>query len=108
MLNVYVAESGGLTNSALIFRMAALSMVPVAIGAMPELGIGTAAAIALGIAMPNLVDFTDACGSTYQIHDVIQERFTVDDGTIRPFETPGLGVTLDGDVIERFRVDVPR
>jgi L-alanine-DL-glutamate epimerase-like enolase superfamily enzyme len=105
MLNVYVAESGGLTNSALIFRMAAFSMVPCAIGSMPELGIGTAAAVALGIAMPNLADYNDACGSTYQVHDVVNEQFDVANGEIRPFETPGLGVTLDMAAIARFRSD---
>ena len=97
MLNVYVAESGGLTNSALIFRMAAFSMVPCAIGSMPELGIGTAAAVALGIAMPNLADYNDACGSTYQVHDVVNEQFDVDerrDPAVRdagPGRDPGHG-----------------
>lgn len=105
MLNVYVAESGGLTNSALIFRMAAFSLVPVAIGSMPELGIGTAAAVALGVAMPNLADYNDACGSTYQVNDIVLERFEVSDGEIRPFERPGLGVTLDLDAVAQFRSD---
>jgi len=43
ILNVDVAESGGLTNSSLIFRMAEVAGVPCVIGAMPELGIGTSA-----------------------------------------------------------------
>ena len=105
MLNVYVAESGGLLNSALIFQMAAFSMVPCAIGSMPELGIGTAAAVTLGVAMPNLADYNDACGSTYQVHDVIEERFDVSNGEIRPLPGPGLGVTLDTDALARFRSD---
>ena len=106
LLNVYVAEAGGLANASLIFRMAEQAGVPCVIGAMPEFGIGTAAAVHLGIAMTNLSDQDpcDACGVIYQLHDIVQERFTVRDGRIWPPEGPGLGVTLDRDALERFRV----
>jgi muconate cycloisomerase len=104
LLNVYVAESGGLTYSSLIFRMAEMVGVPCLIGAMPELGIGTAAAVHLGIAMTNLRDPCDACGVLYHSVDVVNERFDVRDGRIRPLDGPGLGVTLDRDAVERFRV----
>jgi muconate cycloisomerase len=106
IINVYVAESGGLTNASLIFRAAELAGIPCVIGAMPEFGIGTAAAVHLGIAMTNLSDQDpcDACGSIYQLHDIIQESFTVRDGRIWPPEGPGLGVTLDRDALERYRV----
>jgi muconate cycloisomerase len=105
MLNVYVAESGGLTNAALIFRMAETVGVPCVIGAMPELGIGTAAAVHLGLAMTNLHDPCDAAGVMYHAHDVIEERFDIHDGTIRPPDGPGLGVTLDRDALERYHAD---
>jgi L-alanine-DL-glutamate epimerase-like enolase superfamily enzyme len=104
MINVYVAESGGLTNASLIFRMAETVGVPCLIGAMPELGIGTAAAVHLGIAMTNLRDPCDACGVIYHTVDVIEERFDVRDGRIRPLDGPGLGVTLDRQAVQRFRV----
>jgi muconate cycloisomerase len=104
LINVYVAESGGLTNSSLIFRMAETVGVPCVIGAMPELGIGTAAAVHLGIAMTNLNDPCDACGVIYHVVDVVNEQFDVRDGQIRPLDGPGLGVTLDWDGIERYRV----
>ena len=103
MLNVYVSESGGLTNSALIFRMAELAGVPCVIGAMPELGIGTAAAVHLGIAMTNLHDPCDACGVIYQIVDVVKESFEVRNGRIWPPTSPGLGVTLDRERLAEFR-----
>jgi muconate cycloisomerase len=104
MINVYVAESGGLTHSSFIFRLAELVGVPCVIGAMPELGIGTAAAVHLGVAMTNLNDPCDACGVIYHSTDVIREQFTVRDGQIWPVPGPGLGVTLDRAVVERYRV----
>jgi muconate cycloisomerase len=103
ILNIYVAESGGLTNSSLIFRMAEVAGVPCVIGAMPELGIGTAAAVHLGVAMTNLRDPCDACGVIYHDVDVIRERFVVRDGRIWPPEGPGLGVTLDESQLDRYR-----
>jgi L-alanine-DL-glutamate epimerase-like enolase superfamily enzyme len=105
MLNVYIAESGGLTNASLIFRMAETVGVPCVIGAMPELGIGTAAAVHLGVSMTNLVDPCDACGVIYHTTDVVMEPFQIRDGQIWPPDRPGLGVTLDMDALEYFRVD---
>lgn len=102
ILNIYVAESGGLTNSALIFRMAETAGIPCVIGAMPELGIGTAAAVHLGVAMTNLTDPCDACGVIYQPADVVSERFKVVNGEIWPLEGPGLGVTLDPEALKHY------
>ncbi len=102
-LNIYVAESGGLTNSGLIFRMAEVAGVPCVIGAMPELGIGSAAAVHLGVAMTNLHAPCDACGVIYHTADVVNERFKVQEGRIWPPAGPGLGVTLNRDAVERYR-----
>lgn len=104
MLNVYVAESGGLTNASLIFRMAESVGIPCVIGAMPELGVGTAAAVHLGVAMSNLSDPCDACGVIYHTVDIANERFEVSAGRIWPPSGPGLGITLDRKALERYRV----
>lgn len=105
MLNVYVAEAGGLTNAALIFRMAETVGVPCVIGAMPELGIGTSAAVHLAVSMTNLHDPCDAAGAMYQTSDdIVLERFRIDGGRIWPLDGPGLGVTLDEEVVDRYRV----
>lgn len=103
IVNVYVAESGGLSNSALIFRMAEIAGIPCVIGSMPELGIGTAAAVHLAVAMTNLRDPCDACGVIYQIADVVHETFRLEGGRIWPPEGPGLGVTLDRDALAKYR-----
>jgi muconate cycloisomerase len=104
LLNVYVAESGGLTNSSLIFRMAELSNVGCLVGAMPELGIGTSAGVHLAAAMTNLHDPCDASGVLYHSVDVIRERFDITDGMITPLSGTGLGVTLDMDAVDQYRM----
>lgn len=104
LLNVYVAESGGLAESALIFRMAELADVRCVIGAMPELGIGTAAAVHLGLSVSVLDDPCDASGAMYQQHDVIEESFVIDHGTITAPPGPGLGVSVDFERLAAFAV----
>ena len=104
-LNVYVAESGGLTNSALIFRMAEVTGVPCVIGAMPELGVGTAAAVHLGVSMTNLGAPCDASGSMYQKFDIIEQPFRIENGRIWPPEEAGLGISVDWDAVATVRTD---
>lgn len=103
ILNIYVAESGGLTNAMLTSKMAQLAGTPCVVGAMPELGIGTAAAIHLAVSMPELYSPVDACGSLYHDLDIIREQFDVQDGQIAPPRGPGLGVTLDEEALRRVR-----
>lgn len=105
IFNVYVSESGGLYKSSSIFRMAEAYGVDATIGSMPELGIGTAAQIHLGISVPSFNCPGDVCGFLYHKEDIIQETIRVDDGFVYPLEGPGLGVTLDYDKLEDFRVD---
>jgi len=105
MLNVYVAEAGGLLASRQIFEMGQLAGVPCVLGSMPELGIGTAAAIHLGISRPNLTDPCDAAGAAYQKVDVVTERLEVREGTVTVGDAPGLGVEIDWDSVAQVASD---
>lgn len=103
-LNIYVAESGGLSNAALIFKMAELHHVPCVLGAMPELGVGAAAVMHLAVAMPNLGAPCDAAGSMYQDVDVVEPWLTIEQGSAVAPTGPGLGVRLDRKAMDRFAV----
>lgn len=105
IFNVYVHESGGITAMRTIFAIAALGGIQAVIGAMPELGPGTAAHVHFGVSVANLGDFNDACGATYLLADVINEEWKVERGEIRPLPGPGLGVSLDLDKVEHLRSD---
>ena len=109
VLNVYVTESGGIQNAARIFTLAEQAGLGCMIGSMPELGIGTAAQIHLGIAMPNLDFDSDTCGSLYQEEDLLATPLRLEQGFAYAPEGPGLGVELDPDAFERAaRRDAPR
>lgn len=105
IFNVYIHESGGLTAMRTIFAIAALNGIQAVIGAMPELGPGTAGHVHFGVSVANLGDFNDACGATYLLADVINEEWKVENGEIRPLPGPGLGVSLDMERVERLRSD---
>lgn len=105
IFNVYVSESGGLYNAATIFRMAESFGVEATIGSMPELGIGTAAQIHLAVSVPSFNCPGDVCGFLYHKEDIILENIRVEDGFVYPIDSPGLGVTLDYDKLDSFRID---
>jgi L-alanine-DL-glutamate epimerase-like enolase superfamily enzyme len=95
ILNVYVSEAGGLRKALQIFDLAHVAGLGCTLGSMPELGIGTAAVVHLGLATRALAEPADACGSLYYAESLIQERWDIQQGTIAPLPGPGLGVTLD-------------
>jgi muconate cycloisomerase len=105
--NVYVTEAGGLLNASRIFAMCEAAGMPCMIGSMPEFGIGTAAQIHLGVAMTNLGPDSDTCGVLYHAEDLLTKPLRIENGFAYPPESPGLGVEIDMDVLERWRRNGP-
>jgi muconate cycloisomerase len=105
VFNVYVAEAGGLGPAARVFAIAEAARLPCIIGSMPELGIGTAAQAQLAFAMRNIGYASDVNGFVYHSDDIVQEKLRIEDGYLYPPEGPGLGVTLDQDKLEKYRID---
>jgi muconate cycloisomerase len=103
VVNVYVAESGGIQPAASIFSLCELAGIPCMIGSMPEFGIGTAAQIHLGVAMPNLDYDSDTCGVLYHEEDLLTAPLRIENGQAFAPTGPGLGVELDMAVVERWR-----
>lgn len=105
--NVYVTEAGGLLKATRIFAMCEAAGIPCMIGSMPEFGIGTAAQIHLGVAMTNLGPDSDTCGVLYHEEDLLKPALRIENGFSYPPEGPGLGVTIDEAVFERWQRNMP-
>lgn len=105
VLNVYVSEAGGLLPARQMLDMAALGGARSWVGSMPELGIGTAANVHLGAALPELDLACDACGFLYHDGDVLAAPLTVRDGEVVVPDAPGLGVEVDPAELGRWRTD---
>ncbi len=106
VLNVYVSEAGGLLAAAKAFAIGEAAGLPALIGSQCELGIGTAAMAHLAVAMPNLAYESDITGQLRYPVDIICERLDYAHGSIRPPDAPGLGVTIDEEILQRWRLDL--
>lgn len=104
VINVYVAEAGGLLPALDIFAIAQAAGVPCLIGSMPEFGIGTAAQAHLALAVHHLPYACDVNGFVYHSDDIIQGSLDLADGKLYPPSGPGLGVSVDWEKVERYRV----
>ena len=102
--NVYVSESGGLLRAQQIIGMAEAAGVPCLIGTMGELQIASAAAVHLAVACANIPLTCDLVGPLRYNESTIQEPLRIEDGLFYPPEAPGLGITPNWDVIDRWRV----
>jgi muconate cycloisomerase len=102
--NVYVVEAGGLLAASQIFALADALDVPCIIGSQAELGIGTAAAAHLGVAVPNLPSPCETFGPLRYERDVVAVGPRIAKGLLTPPEGPGLGVQLDWAVVNAWRV----
>jgi L-alanine-DL-glutamate epimerase-like enolase superfamily enzyme len=105
VLNVYVSEAGGLLAATKAFAIGEAAGLPALIGSQCELGIGTAAMAHLAVTMPNLAYESDITGHLRYPIDIICEKLDYCEGSIRPPDAPGLGVTLNEDVLSRWRLD---
>ncbi len=104
VFNVYVSEAGGIFPASQIFAIAESARLPCMIGSMPELGIGTAAQAHLAFAMRNIGYGCDVNGVVYHADDIVHETFPIADGYLGLVNGPGLGVTLNRDKVEKYRI----
>lgn len=102
--NVYVSESGGLLRAQQIIAIAEAAGLPCLIGTMGELQIASAAAAHLGVACANIRFTCDLVGPLRYDESIVHEPLRLDGGLFYPPEGPGLGVTPNWDVINRWRV----
>lgn len=102
--NVYVSESGGLLRAQQIIAIGEAAGIPCLIGTMGELQIASAAAAHLGVACANIPFTCDLVGPLRYDESIVNEPLRLEDGLFYPPEGPGLGITPNWDVIDRWRV----
>lgn len=99
-----ITRCGGVTGMMKIADMALLQNVTVAphgVGA----GIGIVAAIAACAVMPNFLIYEYNQLFNPLRHSVMREAIRFQDGRLRPNDGAGLGLSLDGATVSRYRVD---
>lgn len=105
IFNVYVVEAGGLLAAGQIFALASALDIPCILGSQAELGIGTAAAAHLGVAVSDLPYPCETFGPLRYAHDIITPTVRIEHGLLYPPEGGGLGVELNWAVVNEWRVE---
>jgi muconate cycloisomerase len=103
--NIYVSEAGGLLAASKAFAAVEAAGFVGLIGSQCELGLGTAACAHLGVAVANLGYESDIVGVLRYPRDIVVDPPLIVDGLLYPPDRPGLGVTIDDDAVEAFRID---
>lgn len=104
IVNIKPGRLGGISNSIKVIELASKTGHGVWIGGMLETGIGRAFNIALAslenVNMPGDTSPNDR----YFEKDIVKNIFVMNDGKIKPFENPGIGVELDMEALNSYMI----
>jgi o-succinylbenzoate synthase len=103
IINIKAGRVAGLSQAVAIHDLCHIKGIPVWCGGMLETGVGRASNLALA-SLPGFVLPADISASDrYYKHDITNERFILNpDSTISVPDKPGLGVTINDDVLKEF------
>jgi muconate cycloisomerase len=107
VFSIYVGKGGGLAMARRVAAVAEAAGLVCTVGSNLEMGIASAAMIHLAMATPAIAaeEFPcDILSPFFYEDDLLAEPLSIQPGRAVPFERPGLGVELDGDKVERYRV----
>ena len=104
VVNVIPSQAGGLMRSQRLIHGAETAGIPVLLGSTIEMGPGTAAFLHLAVASKNVTVPSDLISPELLVDDICKTPFRFDNGTLRPFQKPGLGVELDGAKMEKWGI----
>jgi len=108
VVSIYPGKNGGIAGSIEIAHLAQAAGIPCHVGSNLELGIGSAAMLHLACAVANIDSTTypaDILGPHYHEADLLTQPLSLGfEGAVVP-DGPGLGVAIDDEQLQRFRVD---
>ncbi len=107
VFSIYVGKAGGIGPAKAIADFAQKNGIQCTVGSNLELGVGSAAMVHLAIATSGITaeEFPcDIIGPFYYEDDVVREPLAITPGKALPNDKPGLGVELDENKLEKYRV----
>jgi muconate cycloisomerase len=107
VFSIYVGMGGGIREGAAVATVAGAARLTCTIGSNLELGIAQAAMIHLAISQPAIrpeIIPCDIISRFFYEQDIVREPLPVEAGVAHRIDKPGLGVELDTEAIERYRV----
>jgi muconate cycloisomerase len=108
IINVKMVRPGGLTGAMRVASMTEAAGIPCFVGTALEMGVATAAALHFAASNRNIRYPSEVGGYSLDVpwfeEDIIKRAITRADGYAEVPEGPGLGVELNEDVVEKYRV----
>ena len=107
VFSIYIGKAGGIGPARKIAEFAASVRLQSTVGSNLELGVGSAAMVHLAMATRGIdaEEFPcDIIGPFYYEDDIVREPLPIKAGEARPTGKPGLGIELDDEKVERYRV----
>jgi muconate cycloisomerase len=107
VISIYVGKAGGIGPAFEIAKFAESAGIKCTIGSNLELGVGSAAMIHLALSAPAIDPDTYPCdiiGPLFYEDDVLTNPLPIGPGSARIHDLPGLGVALNDERVEKYRV----
>jgi muconate cycloisomerase len=107
VFSIYIGKAGGIGPALAIAKFAQSVGIKCTIGSNLELGVGSAAMIHFGMSAPGIDADAYPCdiiGPLFYEDDVLAEPLRITGGSAQAHDRPGLGVELDNERIEIYRV----
>jgi len=104
VVNIKVAKCGGIYRSQKIAAVCEAAGVPCFLGGCIETSVGTAAAVHFYAATSNVVSAAEIFGSPHYVDDIAVRPFVAEDGCLLVPDAPGLGVEVDEDKVNAYRI----
>lgn len=117
IVSIYTTKPGGLLKAKKVAAIAEAAGFPCNVNGSVEMGVGNAANVhlAASTAAANLAcvipvttpdaEATGRIAGIYYKDDIVAEPFEFADGAVKVSHRPGLGVELDEEKVERYRLD---
>lgn len=105
IVSIKLAKHGGISKAKKIAAICEAAGVNCYAGAMWESGIGIAASMHVTASTPNIIYGSDYYIPKFlMIDDLVKEPLPLEDGYFYVPEGPGIGVEVDMDAVEKYRV----
>ena len=105
MINIKIGRPSGFIGSKQMEAVAIGAGLPVCVGTQLEMGVGTAACAHLAASIRDFADTSDITGPTLLVDDILIKPLDYRDGYLHVPNGPGLGVEIDDDKLEFYRLD---
>jgi muconate cycloisomerase len=107
VFSIYIGKAGGIGPAREIAEFGHSAGIKCTIGSNLELGIGSAAMIHLALSAPGIDADTYPCdiiGPLFYEDDILVKPLAIVGGSARPHDRSGLGIELDDEKVEKYRV----